>query len=265
MSGDVRWEITDGVAVITLDNPGRRNAIDAPLTAALIAVCDAIDAEETVGAAVLRGADGYFCSGGDRDELAVISASPVSDAGKQATERIYDAFRRVGRLQVPTIAAVRGGAVGAGVNLALAADVRVIATDAVLASGFVRLGVHPGGGHFALLNRFAGPEVAAALGVFGDVIDGEAAVRMGLAYDSVSDGEVEARALRLAAAAGKDPGLARAAIKSLRTEAGPPALSWQAAVAVEQAVQPWSLARKGAQRWQARGERGDGGATPNRA
>lgn len=258
MSGGVRWESTGGVALVTLDNPGRRNAIDAALAAGLADACDAIDADATIGAAVLRGAEGYFCSGGDRDELAEISAAPVSDAGMSATQRIYDAFLRVGRLLVPTIAAVRGGAVGAGVNLALAADVRVVADDAVLASGFTRLGVHPGGGHFALLNRFAGPQAAAALGVFGETVDGASAVRLGLAYESVPDDQVEDRALALAQVAGKDPALARATIKSLRTEAGPPAVSWPAAVALEQSVQPWSFARKGGPGWSARGERGDG-------
>lgn len=255
---DVRCEVSDGVALVTLDNPGRRNAIDAELAAALVRVCDEVDADPAVGAVVLRGEGGYFCSGGDRDELAAISAAPVSDAGMAATQRIYDAFLRVGRLAVPTVAAVRGGAVGAGVNLALAADVRVMARDAVLASGFTRLGVHPGGGHFALLNRFAGPQAATALGVLGETVDGGRAMRLGLAYDSVADDEVEPRARRLVAAAGRDPGLARATIRSLRTEAGPPALSWQAAVAVEQSVQPWSFARKGRTGWETRGERGDG-------
>jgi enoyl-CoA hydratase len=258
MSGDVRWEVSGGVAVVTLDNPGRRNAIDASLTAALVRACDAIDADVSVGAVVLRGSGGYFCSGGDRDELAAISAAPVSEAGMAATQRIYDAFLRVGRLAVPTVAAVRGGAVGAGINLALATDVRVVARDAVLASGFTALGVHPGGGHFALLNRFAGPQTATVLGVLGEAVDGDRAVRLGLAYDSVADDEVEPVALRLVAAAGRDPGLARATIRSLRTETGPPALSWQAAVAVEQSVQPWSFARKGAGGWRARGERADG-------
>lgn len=255
---DVRCSVADGVAVVTLDNPGRRNAIDASLAAALVQTCDAVDADPTVGAVVLRGAGGYFCSGGDRDELAAISAAPVSEAGLAATQRIYDAFLRVGRLAVPTVAAVRGGAVGAGVNLALAADVRVVARDVVLASGFAALGVHPGGGHFALLNRFAGPQAATALGVLGEAVDGDLAVRLGLAYDSVADDEVEPRALRLVARAGRDPGLARAMIRSLRTEAGPPALSWPAAVAVEQSVQPWSFARKGERGWRVQGERGDG-------
>jgi enoyl-CoA hydratase len=117
--------------------------------------------------------------------------------------------------------------------------------------------VHPGGGHFALLNRFAGPQTATVLGVLGETVDGERAVRLGLAYDSVADGEVEPVALRLVAGAARDPGLARAAIRSLRTETGPPALSWQAAVAVEQSVQPWSFARKGEGGWRVRGERGD--------
>lgn len=246
----VQVEVAAGVAIITLDNPGRRNAIDTAITEGLVTACDGIDADPGIGAAVIRGAGGYFCSGGDRDELSAISAAPVSDEGMAATQRIYDAFLRVGLLRVPTIAAVRGGAVGAGMNLALAADVRVVARDAVLASGFTQLGVHPGGGHFALLSRLVGPEIATALGVLGEQVDGERAVRLGLAYDCVDDAEVDERARALAAVAGHDPALARAAIRSLRLEAGPPTMSWPAAVVLEQGVQPWSFARKGPAGWQ---------------
>jgi enoyl-CoA hydratase len=242
-------DFRDGVAVVTLNDPARRNALDAQASTELVEACEAIDGNADVGAAVLRGAGGYFCSGGDRDELASASADPLSDAGYAALSGIYEAFLRVGRLQVPVVAAVRGGAVGAGLNLVLACDVRIMADDAVLAAGFDRLGVHPGGGHFALLTRAGGLQTAVAVGVLGHALTGVQAVEHGLALACPPDSEVEEFALRLASRAGADPALSRAAIRSARLVGGPPALPWAAAVEVERAAQLRTLARKGREGW----------------
>src|SRR5918997_1342768 len=103
---------------------------------------------------------------------------------------VYRSFARVGELEPPTIAAVRGGAVGAGVNLAFATDVRVVGRDAKLISGFLPIGLHPGGGHAALLGRTGAREAAAALALFGERIDGARAAELGLAWEAVEDGQV---------------------------------------------------------------------------
>ena len=89
-----------------------------------------------------------------------------------------------------------------------------------------------------------GRETASALSVFGQEIDGRRAAQLGLAWESVEEAEVEPRALALAAAAGADPELARATVRSFRLELGPPALPWPAALEVEKAVQMWSLRRR---------------------
>ncbi|MBY4275488.1 enoyl-CoA hydratase/isomerase family protein [Rhodococcus fascians] len=252
MNSAVTTSISDGIAEITISNPGARNAIDAHMAQELVTACDEIDADPSIGVAIVRGADGYFCSGGSRDELAAISKAPVSDAGVALLQTIYDAFLRVGRLKVPTIAAIRGGAVGAGVNLAMATDVRIISDTARFISGFVNIGIHPGGGHYSLLSRSAGPQVAAALGVLGDSISGAQAVTFGLAYLAVDDESVDDEARRLAVVSGRDPAMARAAIASLRSETETPAVSWDAAVAMERGVQAWSFARKRAGAWSER-------------
>jgi enoyl-CoA hydratase len=149
----------------------------------------------------------------------------------------------VAELRMPTVAAVRGAAVGAGLNLALAADVRIVAEDARLASGFVQIGLHPGGGHFTLLARLVGAEAAAALGVFGEAVDGRRAREIGLAWETVPDAEVEERAVALATAAASDPPLARAAAASLR-DATRTALPLGAALRAERAAQMWSMRRR---------------------
>src|SRR5207249_9322010 len=139
-------------------------------------------------------------------------------------------------------AAVRGAAVGAGLNLALAADLRIVARDARLISGFARIGVHPGGGHFGLLTRAAGRQAAAAMGLFGCEVSGDRAVSLGLAWQAVDDAEVDAVAFDLARRAAADPPLAREMVASLRRQDGWP--SWDAGVAIERAPQLWSFRRR---------------------
>lgn len=157
---------------------------------------------------------------------------------------VYEGFARVGRLAAPTVAAVRGAAVGAGLNLMLACDLRVVGDDARLVAGFTRVGIHPGGGFFTLLARVAGWEAAAAMGLFGEALDGRGAVDHGLAWAAVPDADVETRALELAGAASTDPELARRVVKTMRQELGPPALGLEAARELERGLQIWSLHRR---------------------
>ena len=136
----------DGLAVFTLNNAEKLNAIDVLLAQALIQACEEIDADPSIGAVMLRGAGGTFCSGGDRDELAAASGAPLSDESFERISLLYESFVRFGEIGVPTVAAVRGAAVGAGLNLALAADARIVSDTARLIPGFKWLGFHPGGG-----------------------------------------------------------------------------------------------------------------------
>jgi enoyl-CoA hydratase len=147
-------------------------------------------------------------------------------------------------LKVPTVAAVQGVAVGAGLNLVLAADLRIVAHDARLVSGFFRIGLHPGGGHFALLGRSAGWEAAAAAGVFGIDMSGERARELGMAWESREPDAVVGRAMEVAGGPARDPELARVTVASFRAALGPPPLGWEPALAAERAMQMWSLRRR---------------------
>jgi enoyl-CoA hydratase len=240
---EVRVEIADHLATLTLAAPQRRNALTPEMAREVVAACDQIDADESVGAVIVTGEGESFCSGGDRATLAASGADPVGDEPLHALRAIYDAFVRVGQLRPPTIAAVRGAAVGAGLNLLLATDLRIVAEDARLIAGFQRIGVHPGGGHFALLGRTAGREAAMALTVFGQEIDGRRAAAIGLAWDAVPAAEVGARARAIAEKIARDPELARAVVRSARLELGPPGVSWEAALEIETTPQLWSLQR----------------------
>ena len=241
---EVRLERDGVVALITLAAPRRRNAFLPAMVEELIAACEEVDADPAIGAVVVRAEGESFCAGAHRDSLQAAGQDPARDDNYRALGNTYRAFARVGELLPPSVAAIRGAAVGAGVNLALATDLRVMAHDARIITGFAKIGLHPGGGHFALLGRLVGRESAAALGLFGVEIDGRRAAEIGLAWESLPAEQVEPRALELARQAGADPELARHTARSLRLELGPPALPWAAALEAERAIQMWSLRRR---------------------
>lgn len=244
MPDEILVERDAGVATITLNAPDRRNALTREMARALVDVCDELDGDPAVGAVVVRGEGGFFCAGGDRQTLADAGRDPATPDAWSGIGDVYRSFQRVGELEPPTIAAVRGGAVGAGMNLAFATDLRVVATDAKLISGFLPIGLHPGGGHAALLGRTGAREATAALALFGERIDGARAAELGLAWEAVDDAEVDARTHELASVPAADPELARRTARSLRTVLGPPALPWAAALDLERASQMWSMRRK---------------------
>jgi len=241
---EVRLERDGVVAMVTLAAPERRNALTPSMVEELLEACAQIDSDPGVGAVVIQAEGAGFCAGAHRESLRAAGSDPARDDHFRGLGRTYRAFARVGELLPPTVAAVRGAAVGAGVNLALATDLRVMAHDARIITGFAKIGIHPGGGHFALLGRLVGRDAAAALGLFGVEIDGRRAAEIGLAWESLPAEEVEPRALELARQAGADPELARQAARSLRLELGPPALGWEAALELEKAAQMWSLRRR---------------------
>jgi enoyl-CoA hydratase len=244
MSEPLTLERQDGIAVLTMRAPASRNALTVAMAQAMIDACEAIDADATIGAVIVTGEGSYFCAGGDRGTLAAAGNDPADPSIYRAIGTIYGAFARVGELEPPTIAAIRGGAVGAGLNLALATDVRIVARDAKLLSGFLPIGLHPGGGHSHLLSRACGRETANAMQLFGATLTGEQAVARGLAWAAVAAEDVESTARSLAAIPAKDPELARRTARSMRTVAGPPAMSWAAALDLERASQMWSMRRK---------------------
>jgi enoyl-CoA hydratase len=243
MSDEVLLEVDEGVAVVTLNAPQRRNALTPAMAAQLIAVLDEVDGRPEVGAVVVRGVGKSFCAGGDVQTLADAGRDPAEPDAYAGMSAIYDSFYRLGQVRAPTIAAVRGSAVGAGMNMLLATDLRIVARDARLLCGFLKRGMHPGGGHFVILSRLVGREAAAAMALFGEEVDGAGAVRLGLAWETVDDAVVEDRARELAVRVARDPELARVAAGNFRKETGPPHVSWEVATQFERPAQMWSMRR----------------------
>ncbi len=200
----------------------------------LEATFDAFEADGDVGAVVVTGAGSAFCAGADLSHL--------GSSQREGLRRIYEGFLRVARCPLPTLAAVNGAAVGAGMNLALACDVRLAARRARFDTRFLALGLHPGGGHTWMFRRIAGPQSTAAAVLFGEVLDGAEAERCGLVWRCVDDDALLATAHELA-------GRAAAAPRDLvvRTKATIGAMAGVAthAEAVDAELEPqlWSLAQ----------------------
>ena len=242
-----------GVARLTLDNPRRKNAITLHMAAAIVRFCDRVEEDDTIGAVVVDARGSYFCSGADTRDLASSSSDPASPDAVARTSAIYGAFVRVGSLPVPTIAVVSGGAVGAGLNLAMAADIMVVTPDAQLESGFLARSIHPGGGHLSLLGRSLRWADTIALAACGQSLTGAEAAAKGLAYAAVEASEISQFVDALVRTAAADPQLTRRVKASARLELGPPAVSWSSAVEIERGVQMWSMSRKGNAAWSSRG------------
>ena len=193
----VLLEIADGVATLTLNNPDERNTMTAPMVAEIVAVMDRIEGDSAIGALVVTGTAPAFCAGANLGNLA--------EADGESLGVIYEGFLRIARSPLPTIAAVNGAAVGAGMNLALGCDVRIAAKRAKFDTRFLQLGIHPGGGHTWMLRRIVGPQVTAATVLFGEVLDGAEAQRVGLAYRCVEDADLLTVAHEMAARAASAP------------------------------------------------------------
>lgn len=212
MSDLVLTQVEDRVALITVNDPDRRNAVTAEISAALRAAVDAAEANPEVHAVVITGAGKAFCAGADLTAL--------GEAAEDGLRVIYDGFLAVADCTLPTIAAVNGAAVGAGLNLALAADVRIAGPAAVFDPRFQKLGIHPGGGATWMLQRLVGPQVARASLLFGMRFDADAAVRHGLALE-IADDPVAAAKQLAAGPAGAPREVVLATKASMRATANP--------------------------------------------
>jgi enoyl-CoA hydratase len=193
----VLLEITEGVATLTLNNPTERNTLTAPMVAEIIAAMDTAEADPSVGAVVVTGAAPAFCAGANLGNLAEATGDSLGN--------IYEGFLRIARSPLPTLAAVNGAAVGAGMNLALGCDVRIAGRSAKFDTRFLQIGIHPGGGHTWMLRRIAGPQAAMAAVIFGQVMDGTEAERVGLVHRCVEDADLLATAQAYARTAAAAP------------------------------------------------------------
>ncbi len=191
-------EKKDGYAVVTLNDPDRRNVFTLAMSARVHEIFDALEADESINSVVITGAGKGFCSGGHLDEL-------LENPGPEGMRKIYAGFVRIANSRLATIAAVNGAAVGAGMNALLVCDVVVAGESARFDSRFLQIGLGPGGGHtWRLLNNI-GLQATKAMVLFGEVLNGQRAAEVGLAWKCVGDDELLAEAEALAAKAARAP------------------------------------------------------------
>ncbi|GAA2782430.1 enoyl-CoA hydratase [Crossiella cryophila] len=214
MSAEVLLEQRGRVAVITINAPDRRNALTPAISTRLAEAVTACEHNGEVNAVVVTGAPPAFCAGADLTAL--------GESREAGLRTIYAGFLAVADCALPTIAAVNGAAVGAGLNLALACDVRLAGPLARFDARFLQLGIHPGGGMTWMLDRIVGPQTAMAMALFGQVLDAEAAEKAGLVW-ARTPGEpadvVDAAVELAAASAGAPRELVLATKQSMRRTA----------------------------------------------
>jgi len=236
----VLTDISDGIATLTLNAPDTRNTMTMPMVDEIVAAMDGFEADPTVAAVIVTGAGSAFCAGADLGNLQTATAGSLG--------RIYEGFLRISRSTLPTIAAVNGAAVGAGMNLALGCDVRLAARRAKFDTRFLQIGLHPGGGHTWMQRRIVGPQATFASVIFGEVLDGAEAERTGLAHRVVDDDQLMTAARDLAAGAASAPRdlvvLTKATIKSMAdVESHAAAVQAELGPQVWTARQPWFAER----------------------
>lgn len=229
----VLTEIDGGVATVTLNHPEVRNAVSLDMNRELDAAFDDLEADESVGAVILTGTSPAFSAGANLDEL--LAATQPDSLGA-----IYAGFLRVANTPLPTVAAVNGPAVGAGMNFALACDVILAGRKAMFESRFLQIAIHPGGGHTWRLRNICDRQTAMAMVLFGERLDGQLAAEIGLAWKCVDDGELLEEAHRMARRPARTPRELTMAMKQTIIDMGSVTDS-AAAVAREVEPQAWSM------------------------
>ena len=210
---EIRLEVADAVATITLDRPAALNALTVALKENLLAALAAVAADATIRAVVLTGAGRAFCAGQDLRERLEPDAAPLAD---EVRLRYNPLIRAMRDLDKPIVGAINGVAAGAGASLAFACDIRIAADSATFVLAFGRVGLVPDSGATWLLPRLIGGAKAVELALTNEPLSAADAERFGLVARVVPDGRVvaEAQALasRLAAAAPRALALTKRAL-----------------------------------------------------
>lgn len=222
MSEFVKYEQDGAVVTLTLDDPDARNALSTQAQwDAVVDACQRVRRDQSVNCVILTGAGSAFCAGGNvkdmKNKSGIAGGSPyaIRDGYRNGIQRIplalYD-------LDVPTIAAVNGPAIGAGCDLAMMCDIRIASDRAKFAESFVKLGIIPGDGGAWLLPRVVGMSKAAELTFTGDTIGADEAKEIGLVSRVVPGDRLMDEARALAARIAANPGPALRMSKKLLRE-----------------------------------------------
>ncbi|SFM58437.1 oxepin-CoA hydrolase, alternative type [Variovorax sp. OV329] len=206
------------VLVLAIHTPGKRNAISPGLYAALTEALTGARTDAAIGAVVLTGADGYFCSGGDLNVLATRRLL-TPEQRHEKLEGLHGLIRLLRDFPKPVVAAVEGGAAGAGLSMALGCDLLVAARDAAFSVAYIKVGLTPDGGATAFLSQVLPRQLLTELCLTGDRIGAERLHALGVVNRLTEPGGAEAEAIALAVRLAGGPEQATARIKTLCREA----------------------------------------------
>jgi enoyl-CoA hydratase/carnithine racemase len=218
------YEKTGRVAIVTMNRPDARNAIGTledcqDLAGALMRAND----DPEVSAVILTGAGKSFCAGGDlkaiRERTGIGPQSPPDATRLNYKRGVHSIIRALADVEVATIAAINGHAIGLGLDIGILCDMRIAGASAKMASSFVKVGIVPGDGGAWILTHAIGPMRAAELALTGDTIDAEEAQRIGLVSRVVPDEQLMAEARKLAERVAVNPPRAVRLAKRLLREA----------------------------------------------
>jgi enoyl-CoA hydratase/carnithine racemase len=229
----------DGVALVTLDNPEMRNAMSDEMTASWVDAVAELAADRSLRAVVVTGEGSAFCSGGNTSWIASEPDATV-DQLRSRMLPFYRAWLSVRTLEVPTIAAINGAAIGAGLCLALACDLRYAAAGAKMGVPFVKLGMHAGMGGTHLLPEVVGEAHARDLLLTGRVVDADEALRLGLVSRVLDPASFREEVLGIAAGIAATAPIASRLTKLALLDGGHADL--EAALQWESMAQPITLA-----------------------
>lgn len=184
----IDYTVTESIATIQLNRPQRRNAFTISMVHSWADAVLEAARDDSVRVVVVAGAGEHFCSGVDLDDLSRWDPSPIARK-RMLTDNVHRVARAVAQLDKPIIAAVRGNAVGAGLDMALMCDLRFAGRSARLSTGYLKVGLVPGDGGCYFLPRLVGVAKALELLWAGDAVDADEAIRIGL-VNRVYDDEV---------------------------------------------------------------------------
>ncbi|SAK99934.1 enoyl-CoA hydratase [Caballeronia fortuita] len=225
----VESSVDDGVLVLTLNSPANGNALDVAMTEALSDALEHINDRRDVHCVLLRSSSSrHFCTGGNVKDMQ--SGSDLMSGGvEDVRDRLHRSLHRITRalsaLDVPSICAVNGAAVGAGCDLTLMCDIRVASTQAVFAESFLRLGLVSGIGGSWFLARIVGYAKALELTLTSEFIDADAALNLGIVSKIVPGDALDGEALSLAKRIAQNPPVALRMAKRLVREAADASLA----------------------------------------
>ncbi|MDG1818622.1 MAG: enoyl-CoA hydratase [Porticoccaceae bacterium] len=229
---NVLFEIRDNAALIRLNNPDKRNMLTQEVCAQIVDSVAQAEADPEVKALIVTGSGRAFCAGGQLSDLT---------PNQQVLENIYSGFLSVANCSLPTIAAVNGPAVGAGFNLAVGCDVRIVTPEARFEPRFFGLGLHPGGGNTWMLQQIANWNTAAGMLLFSQSLTGLEAVEKGLAWNCVEGESLIDQAFEFTANIRDLPKELLLRTKRTLREAAATKSNHQEILALETAQQLWSI------------------------